>query len=91
MLSGIIGIEVRISRLDGKWKVTRDRSRADQLVVVEGLRRRPTEGTQAMAALVLQHLQDRSLARRTRPGASRPRGEAQLVRYVEHGRAHRGS
>jgi transcriptional regulator len=34
---GIVGIEVAIDRIEGKWKVNQNRSEADQLGVVDGL------------------------------------------------------
>jgi len=46
MLNAIVGIEMPIERLEGKWKVSQNRSRADRDGVAEAL------GTHAMAALV---------------------------------------
>ena len=56
MLTGIIGIEIWVSRLEGKFKVSQNRPRADQLGVANGLQSRETEHAHAMASLVLQHL-----------------------------------
>jgi transcriptional regulator len=56
MLTGIIGIEISVARLEGKFKVSQNRTRADQLGVANGLQSRETEHAHAMASLVLQHL-----------------------------------
>ena len=37
MLNGIIGLELRVTRLDGKWKLSQNRSAEDRAGVVEGL------------------------------------------------------
>jgi transcriptional regulator len=49
MLGGIVGVELTITRLEGKWKVSQNRSEADRRGVEEGLR---AEGHQALADLV---------------------------------------
>ncbi|HSN93133.1 MAG TPA: FMN-binding negative transcriptional regulator [Anaeromyxobacteraceae bacterium] len=49
MLEGIVGVELTITRLEGKWKVSQNRSGADRRGVAEGLER---EGRVAMAQLV---------------------------------------
>ena len=46
MLRAIVGIEITLESLRGKWKVSQNRSAADRAGVVEGL------GDRAMAALV---------------------------------------
>jgi transcriptional regulator len=38
LLKGIVGIEIPIARLEGKWKVSQNRAVADRAGVVEGLR-----------------------------------------------------
>jgi transcriptional regulator len=48
-LKGIVGIEIPISRIEGKWKVNQNRPEADRAGVVEGLL---AEGDEQMAALV---------------------------------------
>jgi len=45
----IVGVEILISRLDGKWKVSQNRSEADRQGVVAGL---ISDGADEMAALV---------------------------------------
>jgi len=51
-IKGIVGLEITIDRLEGKWKVSQNRPQADRLGVVEGLRREGEPGSQGMAALV---------------------------------------
>jgi transcriptional regulator len=48
-MKGIIGIEIPIDSLVGKWKVSQNRSAEDQRGVVEGLQ---AQSAQAMAGLV---------------------------------------
>jgi transcriptional regulator len=38
MLNGIIGLELTITRLEGKWKMSQNRPAADRAGVIEGLR-----------------------------------------------------
>lgn len=49
MLQAIVGVEIPIARLDGKWKMSQNRPAVDQAGVVAGLR---TEGSDQVAALV---------------------------------------
>ncbi len=51
-IRGIVGIEVAITRIEGKWKVSQNRRAADIEGVIKGLRADATPGTQAMADLV---------------------------------------
>jgi transcriptional regulator len=50
-LKGIVGIEIPIDRLEGKWKVSQNRPEGDRAGVVEGL---AADGAAAMAALVAE-------------------------------------
>jgi transcriptional regulator len=50
-LRGIVGIEIPITRIEGKWKVSQNRAEADRRGVVDGL---AAEGAQAMAQLVAE-------------------------------------
>ena len=52
MLGAIVGIEIPVERLEGKWKVSQNRPEADRLGVVAGLQARGDEASQAMAGLV---------------------------------------
>ena len=48
-MKGIFGLEIEISRIEGKWKTSQNRPEADRTGVSEGLR---AEGDGAMAELV---------------------------------------
>ncbi|MEP6609413.1 MAG: FMN-binding negative transcriptional regulator [Burkholderiaceae bacterium] len=54
MLAAIVGIEIPIANLLGKWKVSQNRAEKDRVGVIEGLRREPSEAALAMAQLVQQ-------------------------------------
>lgn len=56
MIGSIVGIEMPLSRLEGKWKVSQNRPVADRLGVAAGLEERGTEESRAMAALVLERV-----------------------------------
>lgn len=51
-MKGIVGLEIPIARIEGKWKVSQNRDRADRLGVVAGLRAEPGDDAAAMAALI---------------------------------------
>jgi transcriptional regulator len=52
MLEGIVGLEIPIARLEGKWKVSQNRPAADRTGVVTGLRAAGGSVRAAMADLV---------------------------------------
>ena len=52
LLAAIVGIEIPIERLVGKWKVSQNRSAADRAGVAAGLRADATPQAAAMAVLV---------------------------------------
>ena len=54
MLKGIIGIEIELTRIEGKWKNSQNRSETDRSGVVDGLQRQGDEASVAMAQLVAQ-------------------------------------
>jgi transcriptional regulator len=54
MLSRIVGIEIPISKLQGKWKVSQNRKVPDRLGVAAGLESQATERSLAMAEWVMQ-------------------------------------
>ena len=54
MLAAIVGIEIPIKRLTGKWKVSQNRPEKDRAGVVDGLTQRADEMSAAMAQLVAQ-------------------------------------
>lgn len=51
-LKGIVGIEISIARIEGKWKVSQNRPEADRQGVVDGLLATADEQSLAMAELV---------------------------------------
>ena len=54
MLKGIVGIEIPIASLTGKWKVSQNRPEADRRAVTEALRHEGDDEARAMADLVEQ-------------------------------------
>jgi transcriptional regulator len=52
LAKGIVGLELTIQRLEGKWKVSQNRSRLDRAGVASGLAERNTSESFAMKALV---------------------------------------
>jgi transcriptional regulator len=54
-LRGIVGIEIPIARIEGKWKVSQNRPEADRAGVVAGLRKHG-EASAPMASLVAERL-----------------------------------
>jgi len=56
MIERIVGIEIPIAKLVGKWKVSQNRPEPDKLGVVAGLRAKDDPQSSAMAALVDQQI-----------------------------------
>lgn len=56
MLNAIVGIEIPITKLVGKWKVSQNRPEPDKLGVVAGLLAREDAQSQEMARLVNQYV-----------------------------------
>lgn len=54
MVEAIIGIEIPINRIEGKWKVSQNRNEADRAGVIAGLTETGDETDLAMADLVSQ-------------------------------------
>lgn len=52
MLSAIVGIEIEITRLEGKWKLSQNRPEPDRAGVVAGLRNQGTPDAELMARYV---------------------------------------
>ena len=52
MCRAIVGIEIRLTRIEGKWKVSQNRTRHDRLGVINGLRAQGGEASLKMAELV---------------------------------------
>jgi transcriptional regulator len=59
-LRGIVGIEIPIDHLEGKWKVSQNRSEADQRAVVTGLDARADQQSHHMARLVQERATHRN-------------------------------
>ncbi|HLP66948.1 MAG TPA: FMN-binding negative transcriptional regulator [Rhizobium sp.] len=51
-LKGIVGIEVQIAAIEGKWKASQNRNEADRIGVAEGLEAEAGDAAAAMAAMV---------------------------------------
>jgi transcriptional regulator len=52
MVSQLVGIEMPIDAIEGKWKTSQNRPHADQMGVVAGLKSRGDGGSLAMAELI---------------------------------------
>ena len=52
LLKAIVGIEIPITALVGKWKTSQNRPLADKLGIIAGLHQRGDDGSKAMADLV---------------------------------------
>jgi transcriptional regulator len=55
MLTAIVGVEIPITTLSGKWKVSQNRSSPDKLGTIAGLRGRADPNSLEIAALVQRH------------------------------------
>jgi len=53
LLRAVVGIELRIDRLEGRLKLSQDEDRDDRIGTVEGLLREPNHQARALADLVL--------------------------------------
>jgi transcriptional regulator len=59
-LRGIVGIEIPIARLEGKWKMSQNRVAADRAGVIEGLGAEPDAQAAELAALIKERNRGRS-------------------------------
>jgi transcriptional regulator len=59
MVAAVVGIEISITQLVGKWKVSQNRSISDRVGVIEALEREATPSGAAMAALIQETLEHR--------------------------------
>jgi transcriptional regulator len=55
MLKAIVGIEIPISSIDGKWKTSQNRPLPDKLGIITGLNERGDGSSRQMAGLVQRH------------------------------------
>ncbi len=53
-IAAIVGIEIPLTRLEGKWKVSQNRNDQDRAGIVAGLSAAPADDAAAMASLVRQ-------------------------------------
>lgn len=58
LLREIVGVEIPILRIVGKWKTNQNRPESDKLGVIAGLWGKGDQQSRAMAALVKQHVDD---------------------------------
>ena len=58
MLGKIVGMEIAVTRLEGKWKMSQNRSVADRSGVVTGLRESAKAGDRAVAEIVKKRMGD---------------------------------
>jgi transcriptional regulator len=56
LLESIVGIEIPIARVVGKWKVSQNRPEADKLGVIDALTEHGDDVSRQMAALVRRHV-----------------------------------
>lgn len=52
MVKGIVGLELNVTRLEGKWKASQNRSEGDQRGAAEGLGELGTESSLAMKSMI---------------------------------------
>jgi transcriptional regulator len=52
LLKAIVGVELQIESIEGKWKTSQNRSAADREGVIRGLREIGTDAAHSMAAAV---------------------------------------
>jgi transcriptional regulator len=57
MVAAVVGIEISITQLVGKWKVNQNRSISDRVGVIEALEREATPSGAAIAALIRETLE----------------------------------
>lgn len=57
MLRGIVGIEIAIERIIGKWKISQNKAYVDRQHIVEGLRKRDLPDATAVASVMTQSLE----------------------------------
>jgi transcriptional regulator len=56
MLSGIVGIEITILSMQGKWKLSQNQPEQNQRGVVTGLSQQADSGSQTMAGMIENHI-----------------------------------
>ena len=56
MLEGIVNFEIRVTRLETRWKLSQNRSRAEQESIASHLEGSADSSERALAALTRRHL-----------------------------------
>jgi transcriptional regulator len=56
LVAAIVGVEIPIQRIEGKWKTNQNRQDADKMGVVAGLLAKGDDEAVAMASLVQRHV-----------------------------------
>jgi transcriptional regulator len=59
-LKGIVGVEVAVSRLEGKWKLSQNRPDTDQAGIIAGLEERADPRSRALADVARAHRSGRA-------------------------------
>ena len=57
LVGGIVGIEIQISELRGKWKLDQNRSESDKLGVIAGLKSTADPQSHSVADQLAQQMQ----------------------------------
>jgi transcriptional regulator len=55
LLNAIVGIEIPITKISGKWKVSQNQSHANRIGVIDGLRELKEENAETIAAVIESH------------------------------------
>lgn len=58
LLEMIVGIEIPISKIEGKWKLSQNRPKADRLGLVAGLEAQDDDVSRAMGSMVMKSLHE---------------------------------
>jgi transcriptional regulator len=56
MLTGIVNFEIPVTRLETRWKLSQNRSRREQELIIAELERSADSGERALAAITRKHL-----------------------------------
>jgi transcriptional regulator len=56
MLQGIVNFEIRVTRLETRWKLSQNRGRREQELIAAALERSADSAERALAALTRKHL-----------------------------------
>lgn len=56
MLNGIVNFEIRVTRIETRWKLSQNRGREEMELIAEALGRSADSGERALAALTRRHL-----------------------------------